>query len=60
MNNADDKGLFRLKQYMKRSLKEQVLKIMEVETQELAANWSSCEFAKRAKQYLKNSHVLYQ
>ena len=53
-------GLFRLKQYMKKSLKEQVLKIMEAETQELASNWSSLEFAKRVKQYLKNSHVLYQ
>jgi len=56
----NDKGLLKLKQYMKRSLKERVLKVMESETQELISSWSSLEFAKSVKIYLKSSHVVYQ
>ena len=56
----NSEGLSRCKQYMKKSMKQQVLKIMDDETQELAANWSQLDFAKRVKQFLKNSHVLLQ
>ena len=56
----NDQGLSRIKQYMKRSLKERVLKVMESETQELIGIWSSVDFAKNVKNYLKCSHVVYQ
>ena len=56
----NSEGLSRCKQYMKKSMKQQVLRIMDDETQELAANWSQLDFAKRVKQFLKNSHVLLQ
>ena len=56
----NDKGLLRLKHYMKRTLKDQVNKIMDTETQELISIWSSVEFAKNAKKYLKSSFISYQ
>ena len=53
-------GLKWVKQALKKTLKNRVLAAMEEETQTLISIWSSTEFAKNVRHYLKSSHLVFQ
>ena len=52
-------GLRILSRCVKKSLKERVYKVMDEETKELINHWSSLEFAKHVRTYIKSGHVSF-
>jgi len=52
-------GLRILSKCLMKSTKDRVYKVMEDETKELTAQWSSLEFAKYVKSYIKSGHLSF-
>jgi len=53
-------GLRLVKQSLKKTMRAKVLAVLEEETNILIATWSSIEFAKLIRNYLKSSHLVFQ
>lgn len=53
-------GLKYVKHALKKSLRSRVQAIMDEETKSLIAIWSSTDFAKNLRLYLKSSHLVFQ
>jgi len=53
-------GLRLVKQSLKKTMRAKVFGVMEEETNTLIATWSSTEFAKSIRHYLKSSHLVFQ
>ena len=52
-------GLRILSKCLMKSMKERVYKVIEDETKELITQWSSLEFAKFMKSYIKSGHLSF-
>ena len=53
-------GLRMVKQSLKKTMRAKVLAVLEEETNALIATWSSTDFAKSIRHYLKSSHHVFQ
>ena len=56
----DITGLRLMKTSLKSTLKKNIMPVMEEETSALISQWGSTEFAKKARHYLKSSHLMFQ